>query len=373
MALSGPHVSVMYEEIMRHNEFVDYILVGEYEYTLLDLVDHLKRKADLRNVKGLVYREGETVVVNPRRPLISNLDELPWPARHFLPMYNYTNAFCDLPTPDVQMWASRGCPFRCIFCMWPKIMYGGPNYRTRDPVKVVDEMEWLIDKYKFKSVYFDDDTFNIGKQRILKLCEEIRKRKIDIPWAIMARADTSDEETLKAMRDAGLFAVKYGVESGVQELVDNARKNLDLNVVRKTLKITKELGIKVHLTFTFGLPGETWETINKTIKFAKELDPDSCQFSIVTPFPGTELFELAEEKGWLITKEWSKYDGACSAVLRTEHLTPDDLEIALRKALHAWGVHALKKQFKNRKLELIGKALKHPLKAFQTLKQTISP
>lgn len=371
IALSGPHVSALPEEIMKNNDFVDFVLIGEYEYTLMDLVECLEKKRELRDVKGLAHREDSRIQVNPRRPLISNLDELPWPARHFLPMYNYTNAFCDLPTPDVQMWASRGCPFRCIYCMWPRIMYGGPSYRTRDPVKVVDEMEWLIDKYKFRSVYFDDDTFNIGKKRILKLCEEIKKRKIDIPWAIMARADTSDEETLKAMRDAGLFALKYGVESGVQELADNAKKDLDLNRVRETVKITKELGIKVHLTFTFGLPGETFETVEKTMNFAKELDPDSCQFSIVTPFPGTELFDLAEKNGWLITKDWSKYDGACSAVIRTENLTPEDLEDALRKASHVWGAHSFKKQLREKKFELIKKGLRHPLKGLRELGKLI--
>jgi len=327
IALSGTHATVMKESLLKEHEYIDFILHGEYEFTLLELVQSLqsgkispnplfakggsedfpfnKGGENLEEVQGLAFRRDGEVIVTPPRPLIEDLDELPWPERLSLPMYNYNDQFAGMPYPNVQVMASRGCPFQCIFCIWPQILYGGAKYRTRSPKDVVDEIEWLIDYYGFEAFYFDDDTFNIGKKRILEICDEIKKRGINVPWAVMARADTSDRETLQAMADAGLYAIKFGVESGVQELVDNCGKKLDLSKVREAVRHCKELGIKTHLTFTFGLPGETRETIQKTIDFAIELDPNSVQFSLTTPFPGTKYFEMLDEKGLLCSKNWA--------------------------------------------------------------------
>jgi radical SAM superfamily enzyme YgiQ (UPF0313 family) len=251
-------------------------------------------------------------------------------------MFNYNDNFADLPRPNVQMWASRGCPFRCIFCVWPQLMYNSNRYRTRDPVDVVDEMEWLVNEYGFRAVYFDDDTFNIGKERILRICDEINQRGLNIPWAVMARADTSDKETLEKMAKAGLYAIKYGVESGVQELVDRCGKALDLGKVKEAVEITKALGIKVHLTFTFGLPGETRETIKRTIDFAVELEPDSVQFSLTVPFPGTRYFEILDRSGLLLSKNWTEYDGSYLTVIRSEELSREELEEAIKEAYSKW-------------------------------------
>lgn len=366
IALAGPHASVMYSDIMKE-DFVDYTLVGEYEYTLLDLVKHMEKGDDLREVKGLVYRENGERRINERRPPIENLDELPLPARHFLPMYSYNDEFAGMLKPNTQIWASRGCPFGCIFCLWPKVMYGSRKHRARDPIKVVDEMEWLIDKYKFKSIFFDDDTFNIGKKRVIALAKEIKERGIDIPWSIMASAQTMDKEMLEAMKKAGLVSLKYGVESGDQEIINRAKKGLDLNKLRDVVKTTKEMGIKTHLTFMFGLPGETWDTVRKTINFALELDPDSIQFSICTPFPGTEYFEWADKNGLLLTKDWRMYDGARSAVIKTESMSNDDLEEAWEMANKAWSRHKLRQNFSERPLEYISKGLRHPVKGIKEL------
>lgn len=240
-------------------------------------------------------------------------------------------------------------------------MYGNNSYRTRNPVDVVDEMEWLVKEKGFKSVYFDDDTFNIGKPRILQICGEIKKRNLKIPWAIMARADTADKEMLEAMKDAGLHALKYGVESGAQEVVNGCGKKLDLQKVRDTIKITKELGIKFHLTFAFGLPGETMDTIRKTIEFAIEQDPDSLQFSIITPFPGSKYYEDLEKKGFLLSKNWEEYDGYHRAVIRTENLTKEDLEEGLRMATCAWQDHLVRREIRSRKWKYLMKGLKNPL------------
>lgn len=337
VALAGPHVSVLGEQILRDDESVDFILVGEYELTLLDLCGRLAEAAPLEGVRGLYFRDAEgRVRTNPRRPPIGDLDALPWPARRFLPMENYRDAFCDMPHPMLQMWASRGCPYRCIFCLWPDVMYGGHEYRTRDPADVADEIERCQREYGFKSFYFDDDTFNLGKPRIAALCREIKKRDLRIPWAAMCRADAVDEEMLQAMKESGLIAVKYGIESASQEIVDASGKRLDLDKAERAIELTRKLGIRFHLTFTFGLPGETSETIKRTIRYALEKDPDCLQFSLSTPFPGTEYHRTLAASGGIVAGSWDEYDGSGRSVIRTEYLSREELEDWLGEAYRAW-------------------------------------
>jgi anaerobic magnesium-protoporphyrin IX monomethyl ester cyclase len=372
LAFCGPHIFMYQAEFMQEHLELDFVLQGEYEYTLLELVNQLQTQQDLAKVSGLIYRYNGTVIVNPTRPVIENLDKLPWPSRKMLPMTKYCDLGNVLPQPGVQMWASRGCPYQCIFCSWPQIMYGGHKYRVRNPVDVIDEMEWLVKEYGFKSVYFDDDTFNIGKERMLKISAEIKKRNLNIPWAIMARADTITIDTLKSMQDAGLIALKYGVESGVQELVTACQKSLDLHKVTETVRKTKELGIKVHLTFTFGLPGETKETIKQTVAYAVELDPDTVQFSIVTPYPGSKYFEMLDKKGYILSKNWQEYDGYNRAVIRTDNLTQQDLEDGLRYANQRWERHQVRRTMRPEYfLSNIKKAVRNPKKAIQKIKEAL--
>jgi len=374
LALCGPHVSALPVQTLEMAPAVDFVLVGEYEYTLRHLAACLGEgevAAHLRldEVLGLAWRDADgRVRLNPRRPLIDKIDELPWPARHLLPMQRYRDNFAGLPMPGLQMWASRGCPFHCIFCVWPRVMYGGHAYRARDPVDVVDEMEQTVQRYNLCSVSFDDDTFDIGKPRILRLCSEIRQRDLGLPWTAMARADTADREMLEAMAGAGLYAIKYGVESGVQQLVDAAGKSLDLKRVKETVQITQDLGVKVHLTFTLGLPGETEETIRQTIDFASDMSADSVQFSIATPYPGTTYYDMAEAGGMLVAQSWEDFDGADRAVLRTEALPPAKLEAALRRALRQWRWQHLRRTFWQRKGYYLRAGLKNPLRTIEILR-----
>ncbi len=323
---------------------LDFALRGEYETTLLHLAEVLEEQGELSSIPGLTWRDRDGVVrVNPPRPLLEDLDWLPWPARDQLPMMRYRDVSLGLPMPSLQMWASRGCPYGCNFCAWPQIMYESRRYRARNPAKVVDELSAVVAEYGYRSVYFDDDTFNIGKQRMLRLCRELKDRAPAVPWGIMARGDTSDRETLEAMAEAGLQALKFGVESASQEIVDRCGKALDLARLRESVKVCKQLGVSVHLTFMFGLPGETWETARETICFALDQDPDSVQFSIVTPFPGSAYYHELEAEGKLVTRDWSLYDGYSRAVIRTDHLGADDLERVLREAQIAWSRRRLRK------------------------------
>jgi len=372
LALAGPDINLFNKEFLKKYPSVDFVLIGEYEYILLELCHAIKNKTGFKGIKGLIFRIKKEVVENKRRELINDLNQLPWPDREELPIYKYHDCPGGIPEPSAQMWASRGCPYQCVFCAWPQIMYNGSNYRIRDVKDVVEEMEYLVKTKGFKSIYFDDDTFNIGKKRMLDLALEIRKRNLNIQWAFMGRADLSDRETLEALRSSGLAAVKYGMESGVQELVDKANKNLNLKKAIENIRLTKELGIKFHLTFTFGLPGETKQTIMQTINLALDLDPDSVQFSITTPFPGTKLYEDMKKQGNIISFDWQDYDGNTKSVIKTNTLDPEELKKAQEYAYKKWHEHKFLQQrySKLSPINLFNACLKqHGLK--YTLKKTI--
>ena len=291
IAICGPHASVFPEQILRDNTFINYVFIGEYEYTLLKLVECLENNLALESVLGLTYRKGTEVKINDSRPTVDNLDSLSWPEREDLPIYKYNDGFAGLPHPNVQIWASRGCPFQCNYCLWPQTIYREHKYRKRNPIDVIDEMEYLIKRFDFKAVYFDDDVFNIDRKHVLAICEEINKRRIRIPWAAMARADLMDEELLESLVSSGLYAIKYGIESANQSILNSCKKDMDLNKTNRIIRFTKKLGIKVHLTFCLGLPGETEQTIQETVKFIQDVQPDSLQFAFATPFPGTDYFK----------------------------------------------------------------------------------
>ncbi|MFH1460399.1 MAG: radical SAM protein [Candidatus Omnitrophota bacterium] len=339
IAICGPEIQLTEERFLAETENVDYLMYGEYEATLLELAKHLNDHQNLKNVKGLIYRDNHRIRKNPPRELVQNLDELPWPLREQLPIKRYNDSPGDIPIPCASMWASRGCPFKCSFCLWPQVMYSGNSYRVRDVVDVVNEMQYLVKELGFKSIYFDDDTWNVGRERMLAFCAELEKRGLIIPWAIMARAELMDEELLERMNSVGLFSVKYGVESASQELLNNIQKGTNLEKVEKIVKYTKYLGIKTHLTFTFGLPGETKQTIQKTIEYAKKLNPTSVQFSLATPFPGTRFFAEMDKKGLILTKNWDKFDGNHESVIKTDYLSAKDLQKAKKDAYAAWDKH----------------------------------
>jgi radical SAM superfamily enzyme YgiQ (UPF0313 family) len=326
IALCGPHATTYAKDILNKYDFIDYILMGEYEYILMDLVSKLEDSTSLKSVLGLAYRNMKNIVINPARPTIGNLDDLPWPEREGLFIYQYNDGFAGLPVPNVQMWSSRGCPFKCMFCLWPQVVYGEHKYRKRNPIDVVDEMEWLIKKFNFKAVYFDDDVFNIDKAHVISICQQIKKRSINVPWAAMGRADFMDEGLLSLLASAGLYAIKYGIESANPKVLELCKKNLNLGKAKKMIAYTKKLGIKVHLTFCLGLPGETKQSVQDSVDFIGVTRPDSLQFSLATPFPGTDYFRYLEKNGNKLSQSWPDYDGNNKYVFGTRELSNLDLE-----------------------------------------------
>ncbi len=326
IVLSGPHATVFPSEAAGH---ADYVLLGEYERTFAELLDELSSGGEPGTVPGLAYTASGEIRNTGPRPLVEDLDELPVPARHLFPMTDYHDPA--VAYPSLQFLASRGCTFKCSFCLWPQVMYEG-RFRARDPVRVVDEIEQAVAAYAPRALYFDDDTFTIGKRRVMALCDELANRNLVLPWGCMAHTRTVDEELLEAMHGAGCTLIKYGVESANPGILKQIPKATTTRDVSDALALTKRIGIKTHATFTFGLPGETPETIEETISFAQAIDADSVQFSIVAPFPGTRLYEMAREHGWLMTQDWRAWDGGCRAVMDVGTVQPEKLEEALARA-----------------------------------------
>ena len=328
IVLIGSHATYFDGHILKNHDFIDIIARGEFEYTILDLCKKLENNKPLLGLLGVSYKTNGRIIKNKDRPLIENLDELPFPARGTFNMSHYDSHL--YKSPSFVMISSRGCPHQCTFCLWPQLMYGH-KFRARSADNVADEMEMLVKKYGAKEICFDDDTFTIGKQRVINICREIKKRNLNVEWSCFGRVGL-DEETLREMKQAGCEHIRYGVESGSQELLNRCKKFTNIGQIKETFKLTKKVGIRDYGTFMFGLPGENWKTVNQTIKLAKELDPYAVQFSIVIPFPGTEYYQELKEKGMLKIKDWSDFDGSAKAAIETEELSKEDLEKALALA-----------------------------------------
>lgn len=340
LVVCGTHTSALYEEIMRENGFIDFIMYGEYDYTALDMVKTLERKGDMGKVDGIAYRKKGKVVVNKRRELIKNLDELPYPEREGLPMKNYNEPFCKY-MPNVQMVTSRGCPYNCIYCVEPSVYYGRSNFRSFSPERIVEEIEFVIKKYRPKEIYFDDSSFTTDQERVKRICELMIKRGVRIKWSCMA--DTKARyDTLKKMKEAGCISVKVGVESADMGILRNVRKAFTPEDARRMVRDCKRLGIFTHSTYMFGLPGETRESIEKTIDFFVKLKTDTAQFSVATPYPGTDFYKMCKEKGWLVTDDWTKYDGSGCSVISYPDCTKEMIEEAIIKAKKRLFVSVLK-------------------------------
>jgi hypothetical protein len=325
LAVAGTMITGWGTEMLAQTPCIDVGLPYEWEETALDLASRLRDRHTLTGTPGLFHRQDGVVVAEPRRPR-PDVNSLPWSFRDTLPMLNYNDDFAFLPVPNLQMFSSRGCPYRCSFCLWINARYGDLQVSYRDPADIIAEIQYCLGKWPFKAVYFDDDTFNIKKSHVLGIADAYARSDIKVPWAAMCRADLFDRETLQECKKSGLYAVKYGIDSATPEIIQAIGKNLDLEKAREVIAYTRELGIKVHLTMMIGLPGETHQTIKRTWKFAKQVKPDYMQFSLATPYPGTELYDQAREKGWIVSKNWSEYNADSQAAMCTDALTREELE-----------------------------------------------
>jgi magnesium-protoporphyrin IX monomethyl ester (oxidative) cyclase len=289
---------------------IDFVVIGEAENTIKELVEYLKAgSSKLEKIKGLAFIKNDKIVMTPIRPVIENLDTLPMPARHLLPMNEYAVAVKENPLrgvikkPWTIMITSRGCPFRCVFCTHHTVW--GRKWRGRSPQNVVAEIEHLIKNYGIKQIDFLDDNMTLDRNRMEGICDLIVKKQLHVEWFTPSgvRADTLDESLLRKMKKAGCKKIRVAPESGVQKIVDTViKKNLDLKSVEKAVRLCKKVGLKVGCFFVIGLIGETKDDIKDTINYAyrlRQLGADSFIFSIASPIYGTELYEQAKREGFL--------------------------------------------------------------------------
>ena len=296
------------------NPFIDYVIIGEAELTLKDILDGVPDN----EILGICYRENFQPVKNDKRPFIDNLDILPFPARHLVDNSIYKRP--DNGKVQAVVKVARGCPFHCFFCLATPV--SGTKVRTRSPENIVAELKECVEKYNIKNFLFWSDIFNFNREWTLELCQKIIESGLKITWSSNTRADTMDDEMAKMMYKSGCRLVSIGVESGSQKMLDNIGKKITLDDIRNTVKILKKNKIKIYNYFVIGLPWETEETVEETIKFAIELDSNFISFYTATPLPGTKYFAYAMLNK-LVEGNLDFRSAYYEPVVRSEHLSKE--------------------------------------------------
>lgn len=299
----GVHPTFIPDDVFNNARF-DYIIKGEGEVTLLEILQNKK----LSEIDGLSYRGDNGIVHNNDRELLTNLDLLPLPEYERFPLEKY------FPKPDLfrrfpvmTLMTSRGCPFRCTFCVG-NLMFG-KRLRAQSYERVVEECTLAVERFQAKQIRFIDDNFTLNNKRIENLCREIIKRKLNrkFVWSCSSRVDSINEDLLAIMKEAGCFLIFFGVESGNEEILKSTQKKINKDQIVKAFRLMKKHNIESRASFILGLPGETKETVLETIDFAKEIDPDYASFSIAIPYPGTELYDVASRANLIHSNDWNSY------------------------------------------------------------------
>lgn len=345
----GPHVTALPEETLRISPAIDAVVRGEYDYTIRDLALAVQSGADWDSVLGLTYRRpaarsveplasvgcrpggaggsGE-VVSNPDRPFIANLDGLPFVSEVYKRHLNVRNYFYSITQyPEVTIITGRGCPYKCIYCMWPQTL-NGHGYRRRSVENVADEFEFIKRELpQVKEVFIEDDTLTVHQRRAVALGQELARRGVNLSFTANSRADVS-YETLYWLKRGGLRLLCVGFESGDQAVLDAMRKQIKVEQFYQFRRDAARAGVMIHGCFMAGNPGETKETLAKTLQLAKELNPDTAQFFPLMVYPGTEAYEWAKRNGYLTTQDfrgWLTEDGLHKSVVSKPGLTSQDL------------------------------------------------
>lgn len=298
VVLGGYNLRVYPRESLM-NDVADFGVLNSAYYTFPKLLEELEGANRFHDVPGLIYKSNGEVILNPPYPEMENFDDYPNPARHLLP----NELYAEFPTERrnfTVMVTSKGCPMGCLFCE-----AGRTPYNPRSPMTVVNEIQECVEKFDIHEIDIFDYEFLIDRKRSMAIFKELQKRKLDVIWACRARVDSVDEELLKEMKSAGCNRIYYGIESGVQEILDRVNKGITLDCIRETIRLTKRVGIRALGFFLIGSPGETRETVKQTLRFAKELDLDYVQFSKVTAKPLTPLWrEMVQSTGRDYWKEY---------------------------------------------------------------------
>lgn len=362
----GPIVTFESEKIMKECKDIDLCVRGEGEETMAELIKAVTAKKCLENVQGLTFRKGKKLILNKDRPLTPNLDSLPFPAWHLLPMEKYRGS-ADLGggKPFTTVIATRGCIFRCRFCA-ATIMWKGQRRRSIN--NVLNEIEYLVRKYKIRFLHFPDDLLLAKKAYANEFCLGMISRKLNkIKWSCNGRVNLMDMELLKSLKKAGCVCVFYGIESGKQKILDSIDKNVTLKQIEKAVKMTHKAGLRVSGSLLVGYPGETKKTIEQTANFAIKLNLDYASFHIVVPYPGTPLYNDCKKNNWLLSDKWDDYvldvyGEPHKSVIKLEHLKPEEIS-----KLYIWA----NKKFTNRPYYIWKVAKRHPFLFIETLSKSL--
>ncbi len=334
IVFGASHVSALPEETLKDYPEIDFVIRGEGEITMLEFLNALENgNSDYAGIKGLSFRRDEQIIYNEGRPFIDDIDTLPWPDRDLMAPEDYLYS---VPKKGMRPFGTiltgRGCPYNCSYCY---SFFNSRRMRVRNPVDIVDEIEYCVKKYKHEYFVFLDESFSYKKEHVFKICEEMINRKISIPWWCMTRANLVTQEIVSIMKKAGCHMISLGVESGDQGILNKVEKKLLLEDFERAFKIIKDIGIETRGSFIIGFPFETLETVRKTIDFSKRLKIDRANFNIMTPLPGTEIYNqaLKEEGIKLLTSDWREFTRWGNAVIETPSLKPDQMKALQKQAI----------------------------------------
>jgi radical SAM superfamily enzyme YgiQ (UPF0313 family) len=335
--LVGPPTSQFPEQILQ-NDGVDAVARFEYDFTLKEIAESLKDGNGFKGIKGISYKENGKIVHNPNREFTTSedLNKMPFVSNVYKEHLNIKDYFLSQSLyPEVQIFTGRGCPHKCTFCSWPVTLMGR-KYRARSAENIADEFEYVHDELpEVKEIFIEDDTFTINNKLVRGVCEEIKKRKIDITWSCNARADL-DYETMKSMKEAGCRLIIVGYESGSDEILKNIKKGVTTKQMKAFTKDAKKARLMIHGDFIIGLPGETKETADKTVKFIKKLKPNILQVAVATPIPGTEFYDYVKENGFLLVDDLEASldeEGFQKCIISYPKFTKEDIEDYVDRAL----------------------------------------
>lgn len=367
LILVGPPMSQYSREILI-NYNVDFVIRYEYDLSLSELVDAIEGKLVLNKIKGISYKENDKIVENPDRELLSSdeLNNLPFVSEVYKKHLDVEDYFVSSSFhPMVQLFTGRGCPNKCTFCSWPKTFMGN-RYRARSVENVLDEFEYIEEELpRVKEIFIEDDTFTIDRKRVLKFCEEYRKRELDLVWSCNARVSLN-YETMMEMKKSNCRLVVVGYESGSDAILKNIKKNISIKQIRKFSEDAKRANLLVHGDFIIGLPGETKESIRETEKLIYEIKPDIIQVLLPQPIPGTYLYEWARFNGFLHTDDPNDYLdergyqkavvsypwlsreemlSECNRILKGYYLSPRYIPLAVGQVLRKNNIFEFKRLF----------------------------
>ncbi len=298
IVIGGPHFTAVPEQTLLDYPVFDYGVIGEGENTLKELVETLSAGKSPLDVSGVAFRKNGKVIFGAPRPVIKDLDSLPFPAWDLLdgfPDRYHPALFKYKKLPSTHVISARGCPNKCIFC---DTSVFSRQIRFHSAEYVLEMIGWLVERYGIREIIFEDDQFLINKRRVARICEGLLKTKWKVSWCCSGRVNSvNDSQLLKMMKRSGCWQISYGIESGNQKILDFAKKEITLGQIEKAVRLTHKAGILTKGYFIFGLPYETEETMKKTIRFAKKIPLDDMSVFTLTPFPGSEMFDIAEQHG----------------------------------------------------------------------------